>query len=182
MSGRAAVPEPDELPYSTGAELLRESTGNYLCRDAGREGMADTASLVSALLMGTFLVAVVAALARGRRWRGYAPTTGEGRDLQSTLVGATESPLAWVLAFVVLALGFGGGAVLFVTSSAAVRGTIGLAMGLAFLAITAGYLLYGVYRSLRSRGRPSSEAAAAGAGVLGLLFVAAVALNLVLAG
>jgi len=142
--------------------------------------MANAAYLASTLLMGLLGVGVVVLVLRGRHWENYRPQAAYGLQAGG---GAPASPLSkvagatstWTVAFFVLALGFLGAVI--VTASGAIGGTAVIA-GLAVAVVA--FLVGGVYVALRGNGRSSSVAAAASAMTLGLLFIAIIALNLIL--
>jgi len=142
--------------------------------------MANAAYLASTLLMGLLGVGVVVLVLRGRRWENYRPQAAYGLSAGggappsalSKVAGATST---WTVAFFLLALGFL--AAVMVTVSGAIGGTAVIA-GLSAMVVL--YIVAGVYVALRGNGRPSSVAAAGSAVTLGLLFIAAITLNLIL--
>lgn len=156
--------------------------------------MAGATYLVTAVLMGALLFATVVAVVVGRDWRQYAPrlrpapaggTAAGARRLpgEATLDGIAHSPTAWVVGFLVLALGFGVGAVLAV--GGADSGLPQLAwstLGLLFLPLLVAYLVLGTYISGVHRGHPSARAAGEAALAFGLLLVAAVVTVLLTSG
>ncbi len=134
--------------------------------------------LASALVMGALVAIVVAAVVRGRRWRQYAPQPDEDVEGRPLSAGAAEDPVGlWVAAFVVVALGAMAGAVALVSTP-----DLGLTSGpvaIGAAAIVSLYLLSGVYFLARERGHPNSLAVAETATVVGALFLAAVAAQLI---
>jgi|GEM_PF-1075689 len=142
--------------------------------------MANAAYLASTLVMGLLGVGVVVLVLRGRRWENYRPQAAYGLSAGggappsslSKFAGATST---WTVGFFLLALGLLGAVV--VASSGAVDGTVVIA-GLAVAVVA--FLVVGVYVALRGNGRSSSVAAAGSAMTLGLLFIAIIALNLIL--
>lgn len=137
--------------------------------------------LVSTLLMGLFLVAVVAFV-------GYAERREVERPASSTRPGAVlswmrESPMAWIAGFLLLVLAVGGTTLLFVGGllpdlSAGATQLAGLALaGLLALALLV-YFVWGAYSTARARGYPRSGAVAVGVWMFGLLFVAVIAAQL----
>lgn len=152
--------------------------------------MATIGFIVSSVVMGLFLVGVAAALTRGRRWRRYAPIPGAGafvgRPAESNVVARVAgSPAAWMAAFFLLALAFGGGAVLFAsgaTVSASTQQLVGVALAAVSFVVVAFFYLHGLYRSAKGWGLPTSGAVAVSAWGLGVLVVAAVAVKLLIAG
>jgi len=139
--------------------------------------MASTIYLVSAALMVLLLLAVVGGVV-GRNWKAYTPKLGRKRSVWSELAG---DETVWTLAFVVLALGVGAGATLYVsgdsysTSLVTLGGAVvGIALGLAFVF----YLFYGTYAATKAHGYQRAAAVMAGSWILGLLIVIVITLNL----
>lgn len=138
--------------------------------------------LVSTLLMGLFLVAVVAFV-------GYAERREVERPGSSARTGAVllswvrASPMAWIAGFLLLVLAVGGTTLLFVGGllpdpSAGTTQLAGLVLaGLLALALLV-YLVWGAYSTARARGYPRSGAAAVGVWMFGLLFVAVITAQL----
>ncbi|MFC7078986.1 hypothetical protein [Halorussus caseinilyticus] len=144
--------------------------------------MARTAYLTSALVTGVVLLAVWVAVARMEEWRHYDRSASE-TPARPGETGASESVGAWVAGFLLLVLVAGGGAVLLV-SDPAVASAVGswVALAVVFAVVLVGFLLWGTYSSARFRGLRSAQAALLSAWLFGSLFVAAVAVKLVLAG
>lgn len=141
--------------------------------------------IASTVLTGLLLVVLVVALARTRQWRS-ATTTIEGASHASTATALAETartPLGWTVAFFLLVIGFGGGTLVFVTGSVptAVSRSAGVVLALVFAAALGGYLFWGVYHSARYRGLKSAQATGAGLWVLGLLFIVAIVVKLLMA-
>lgn len=138
--------------------------------------MAELSYLISTVLMGLFLVAVVGFVRFSER-REYAHETPASPGLAARLRGSVGT---WIVGFLLLAAVAGGGAVLFVRTDIA-AGTA-QAAGAAFAAVIAvslvAYLGWGGYYVARGRGLGNAQAAAVGAWLLGLLFVAAIAVRL----
>lgn len=143
--------------------------------------MAQVALLLSSLI-GILLLGVVAALI-GRGSRGYTLpariTSEEGEP--SRFARAARSPAVWTLAFVGAALGLAGAALAFVGVISLPEGTravagLALAAGTGLLLLF--YVFYGTFASARARGLGSSQAAALGSWMIGLLFVVIIALKL----
>lgn len=160
--------------------------------------MAELAYLASALVTGTVVLMVWAFVARMEDWRRYdsanaGPThtgsmrTGPTRTGQSPDTGrsadTSESVGRWVLGFFALVLVAAGGAVLLV-SDAGFAAAVGdwVALASVFGVALVGFLLWGTYSSARFRGLRSAQAALLSAWLFGSLFVAGVAVKLVLAG
>lgn len=142
--------------------------------------MAGLSYVVSTVLMGLFVVLVVAAVLRGRDWYDYSPPGEEG-GLAETAREVSESPVAWMVGFLLLVFVFGGATVLYLGDATlpVSAGTIGLVLAAAFALVLAGYAFVGAYSAARSRGRPASQAVAEGVVLLGLLLVVGIAVKLV---
>ncbi|MFC5972665.1 hypothetical protein ACFPYI_15115 [Halomarina salina] len=139
--------------------------------------------LVSAGLMGVVLVAVVAAVVGLRDWRSdddrpEAEATSLGERAEGLLRSGMSSQLVWILGFLVLSFGLGGAVVLFLAGGpmSAMAAIAGVVLGVLVLLV---FLSVGTYRTVRFRGRTSASAAAVTAWTLGLLFLVAVTVNLV---
>ncbi|PSQ25884.1 hypothetical protein BRD03_12445 [Halobacteriales archaeon QS_9_68_17] len=143
----------------------------------------------STVITGLFLVAVIAATVvssrraasdGGRRPRTEAETTGRsehyvpGERLLARLRGEMA---AWVAGFLLLAVGFGGGAVLAVGDAPSLDGVV-LAL---LVALLGAYLLAGVYLLGRQRGHSTALAVAESATAFGVALIAAVVFQLVTA-
>lgn len=140
--------------------------------------MVETGYLASALVTGVLLLAVWALVARLENWRSYEPAPAAGSG-----TSALESPRTWIAGFVGLVALLGGGAVVLV-SDPSLAGSVGswvLVMG-AFGVLLLGFLLYGTYSSARARGLHSAQAALLSAWLFGSLFVAAIAVKLLVSG
>lgn len=137
--------------------------------------------LASAIVMALVLVLIVYALTRIRPWEGYEITPAEGSLPGRLLTWAWNSPVVWMLGFVLIAvvvgllsLGLVGAGMLFsLPSGLGTSVSIGL-----FGALIAGFLFFGSYFSIRSRGAQSSVAAALSTILMGFLMLAAIALQL----
>ena len=144
-------------------------------------GMAPPVYLASAVLFGIALVALAATLARSRDWRVYAPPSEERGGFDAA-EATLQSPTAWLWTFLLLALGVGAAAVLYVADPAGVvRRSAWLAMGLATAVLFGGFAFWGTYESARHRGVGSAAAALAGLWLVGGLFVVAVVVKLLTA-
>lgn len=148
--------------------------------------MAAIGYMMSALMMGVVLVALVATLARGRQWR--TPPTGEGGEARAESIAATvaemaRTPLAWTVGFLVLALVFGTATVAFVAGGvpSAIAQGVGIAVALLFASVLGTYVLWGVYHSVRNRDVPNAQAAMVSLWVVGLLLIGVVVVQLVTA-
>lgn len=141
--------------------------------------MAELSYLVSTALMGLFLVAVVAFVRISER-REYVRSSevSSAPDLASRLQNSVG---VWIAVFLLLTFAVGGGAVLYVRgdlpAGAAQAGGAALAAVLAVSLVA--YFGWGGYYIARSRGLGNAQAVAAGAWLLGMLFVAVIAVQLV---
>lgn len=142
------------------------------------------AYLASALLMAVLVVAVVAAVVRGRGWYSYdleaSGATHPGMRPDETRPSVVERTSTWILAFVVLTLGAIGGVFALMSNPSAAGGLLsGPVLAVAGLLVV-GYVLVGAYVTARQRGH-SDALAAAGVAVIGgtllLLAVSAVLLS-----
>jgi hypothetical protein len=143
--------------------------------------MAQTTFVVS-FLFGLALVATLGYVS-ARGWRRYSPPEGRsnGSSAATTAARVAQTPAAWVVAFLVAVLGFGGAAVAFVGGGGLPDGAERVATLFLFGAtalVAVFYAFYGTFVSARGRGLKNSQAAALGSWVVGLLFVAAVVLKL----
>lgn len=141
--------------------------------------------LFSTLLMGLSLLVIGWTLTQMRAWRQYTPGAsgfGAGAGRESRLAAFVRSPAAWMLGFVLLALVFGGGALAFIGGLSLPEGVsqaAGLSMAAAAVVLLVSFLVVGVYRAAKDRGIPSSQAAAMGAWVFGLVVLTVVTVRLV---
>lgn len=139
-------------------------------------------TLVSTLLMGLVLLVIAAAVVGIRNWRQEAPET-LGERGASFVARATRDPNTWGLVFVVVAFAVTAGSIVFV-GGLSVPGMGQQAMGLvlvaAFGVLLAVLLFGGVYATARARGAGRSLAVAVGVGLLGILFVAAISVQLLI--
>lgn len=143
--------------------------------------MAQAALLLSTLI-GILLIGVIAALI-GRGSRGYSlpRRVTSGDEEPSLLARAAGSPAVWTVTFVVAALGLAGAALAVagvVTLSDGATAAAGAALAGGTGLLLAFYLFYGTFASARARGLGNSQAAMIGSWVIGLLFVAVIALKL----
>jgi hypothetical protein len=139
--------------------------------------------LASAALTGGLLVALAVGIARTRHWHRSPPT--EDRDWFDFAESVAQSPTAWVVAFLALALGAGVGSILFVSGSAVpaiVHQGAFLLVVLLFVVSLGGYAFWGAYQAVRSRGVGSAQAALAGLWLVGSLFLLAVVVRLLTTG
>ena len=142
--------------------------------------MANAAYLASTLVAGLLVIGVVVLVLRSRGWNQYTPLAAYGMDSgagrpRGGLSRMASSTNTWTIAYLVTVLAFLVGAI--VTLSGAVSGqTIIVALVAAILV----YLVAGVYVAMRGNGRPSAQAAAGSAITLGMLFVLAISVKLIL--
>lgn len=142
--------------------------------------MANLVYVASALLTSVFLFAVVTAALRLGDWQSYA--RGGGSTRGAMLRDLANEPVTWMVSFILLCLGFGGAAVLYVSDTPMVgTETVGAVLAVGAFAVIGGYLFIGSYDAARSRGRPSAQAVAEGSVLLGFLVVALIAVKLVTA-
>jgi hypothetical protein len=155
--------------------------------------MAVGTYLPSTLLMGLFLIAVLVALVRIRSGEGTSSSGDRSRasDLPdiagdvpartgSTDTVSSETPIEWVVGFILLVVVAGAGAVLFIGdySLPSIGAQAGILIAAVLGGLLCGYLFSGVYISLRSHGRKSAEATAVAFWLLGLVGVAVIAVKL----
>lgn len=140
--------------------------------------MAVGATFLSTLAMGLFLLVILVTLSLAGQRRSFSRPRLESASPLSVLAG----PVGWVLGFMLAALVVGYGAVVAISDGAFVPGLGGEFQPVVLAALSALlglYVLFGSYYAARSRGAPSSLAAAASIGLVALAFVAVVTLQLV---
>lgn len=146
--------------------------------------MANSAYLATMLITAVAVAGVAVLTLRVRRWRQYSPQVsyggldGAGGRRESALSRFANAPRAWTAAYLLLALGFLAGATAY--AGGAALGIPATAVIGALVVVIVAYLVGGVYLALREHGRPSAQAAAGSAALLGLLVVAAITTRLVL--
>lgn len=138
--------------------------------------------LFAGFFVGIVLLAlVIGLLGRGRRSYTVVFSTHEAESFGSTVRRWSESPAVLSLVFLVIALGFGITAVLFIGGAGIPEGMASAAgaflVGLTGVVIVT-YLFYGSYHTARSWGLKRSQAVLVGSWVLGALFVVTVSLRL----
>ena len=132
--------------------------------------MAEQSFVASALVMGVLLVATAVAVIRMRDWRQYRP----GREGTAGEVDRTMDVVWLLLAVAVVCVGA------IVYSALPLESSMLIVLG-AFLALVlAAYLAWGVYHTLRTNGRKTSEAVMVGAWVVGSLALVGISVLLVL--
>lgn len=137
-------------------------------------------NLVSTLLMGVFLVAVLVFIHRIDR-RAYAPPREvSGSRLAGLVTGIRDSQVTWILVF--LAVTFLAGAVAVIGAGGAAMVSIGSPV-LVFAALLGimlvVYVLWGAYLMAKSHGIGNAGAVAVSAWLAGLLFAVAIVAKLV---
>ena len=142
--------------------------------------MANAAYLVSTLVMGLLALGVVVLVVRGRHWQHYTPRAAYAMDIagggpRSGLARVAGATSTWTLAYVLLVVGFLAGAIVMLSGAVSGPAVIG-----SLLAVIVLYLVGGVYLAMRGNGRPSAQAAAGSAIILGLLFVLGISVKLIL--
>lgn len=158
--------------------------------------MVEITYLTSTFLMGLFLLAIFVAIVR-LRGVGWASPASSGRAAElpertenvparstATDTVSSETPMGWVIGFLLLVLVAGGGAVMFIGGTQLPTvGTQMAGVGLAVIigGLVCGYFVSGLYLSLRSHGRHSAEAVGVTLWLLGLLGVLVIAAKLVFA-
>lgn len=145
-------------------------------------------TLISTVLTVLLLAAVVAALMRMNSRQG--PPMGTRRpdaiERHEGAVGHARelagSPAVWTVGFLLLALGVGAAAVLAVGGAKLPAGAggmlVGVLAGVAGIAVAA-YLFWGAYSAVRFRGLGNAQAVGAALWLLGLTFLAVVAVRLI---
>lgn len=143
--------------------------------------MAQLGYLVSTVLMGLFLVAVVGFLRLAER-REYSPTFSRSEASPLGAIGdLARNPAVWIAVFLVVTVGAMLAAVVFVgglVPSEAGLTAAGLVLGAVVGLLVGGYLLWGVYTTARARGFHSAAAVMVSAWALGILVVVGIAAKL----
>jgi len=144
--------------------------------------MAEISFLASTALMAIALGAIAAALSRWGAPRRYevqlgasASTGGTAGAVSRRLAAASRS--VWTVGFLALVVLATAGVAVFL-GEPSTRASLGPPVVAALGAIAVAYLVAGVYRGLRLRGRTRSEAVAVAAWTFGLVFLVAMATNL----
>lgn len=153
--------------------------------------MVAVSPVVSTVVMGVLLVAIVLAIARRGSPRGaqiasnrrFLPSgSAESPRGAGALVRATGSPTVWVAVFFLLVFGIGAGTLLAIGGfGVEVPASVAMAVAGLFVAVLGVYLAVGIYYAARGRGHPDSMAVAESVGTLALVIMAAIALRLVVA-
>ncbi len=143
-----------------------------------------TLSLLSTALMGLLAAATFLAVARVGAQR-TAPGTDGSPDRYAAVVGAladvVRKPVVWAVAFVVIAVGVGGVALLAVGDFGLPEGLSGSLLGVAYAAVgllVTGFVFLGAYFGTRGRGLGNAHGVAAGSFAAGLVFLVLIAFQL----
>ncbi|WP_255196919.1 hypothetical protein [Halorarius litoreus] len=140
--------------------------------------MVDFAYTASAVLMTVLVLVVVGAVLRFGRWQSYV--VGEAESVGERWNRVKSSPATWTAVFLLLSLGFGGLAVLWVSdTSLPGAGMFGVALAALGALVLGGYLFVGVYNAARSRGRPAAWGLFEAVVMVGFAAVVAIMVNLV---
>jgi len=134
------------------------------------------------LVVGVFVAVARYGARRTRPGRVIASEPAEGVEaLVARLGSLSRNPTVWTVAFIVLAVGLGVGAIAAVGNvglpdwvSGALFGLVAAVVGL----LLVGYVFYGAYAAARSRGLGNAHGVAAGLGALGLTFLVVIILQL----
>jgi hypothetical protein len=146
--------------------------------------MAELQLLASTVLMGVLTAAIVMVLANGRPWRSYSPTALPARPENESSV--LDRPGTMAVGFILLVF-LVGGAVVLLSGGLATMGTAAPSVDMA-LAVSAliglllvGYVVLGSYATARSHGVGYAQALLVGLWAFGLLFILAIAAQLLTA-
>ena len=138
-------------------------------------------NLVIGTVMGLVLLVIAGAIGVVRNWERQSPGMSEAG---SALENAVNSPTAWTVVFLVFALGLGIGGVVFVGGLSIPGVSQGVAQAVligGFGLLVAFFFLAGIYSTVRARGLGSAPAVGISSAILGLLIIAGIVLNLLLA-
>jgi hypothetical protein len=146
--------------------------------------VATTGLLASTVVMGLLTGAIALFVIRGRAWRRYSPDVSALRA--DSLRDGELGPGTMALGFVLLVFVVGGAAVLLVGGfetlplpAPGISAAIAIPALLGLLLV--GYVVAGSYATARSHGAGNAQAALVGLWAFGLLFVLAVAAQLLTA-
>jgi hypothetical protein len=151
--------------------------------------MVDITYLVSTVLMGLLLAGVAVAVARVYHRPQFSAAAASGGPggaggpiwtVYDRLERVAYRESVWTAGFLVLAVLLVAIVALFLGDEA-LRASLGPALAALFGTVVLGFVLLGLYRTLRLRGRSRAEAVGVGMWTLGLVFLLAVAAKLVLA-
>jgi len=137
-------------------------------------------TLLSTLLMGIVLLAMVALAVRLRPWRRVEVSADTGSSIDA-IAAVLRSPTAWMVVFFLLVL-------VTVAGSLALVGAVTLPEGTAPLVTAAligvgglvlgGFVFFGTYASVRGRGYGSAPAVGMGSLAVGLVVLVVVVVQL----
>lgn len=147
--------------------------------------MAADTSLTIALVMGLFLLAVVTVITRNKRWRIYeasdeGESTPESDALIEGVIERARNPGTWTLLFVFMTAGFAVSVLLYVGGDEASRRTAGFALAGFLLILVSSFLFIGTYITAKSKGRSNAWGVAEGIFALGVAFIGAIVVNLLI--
>ena len=141
-----------------------------------------TTALLSTVVMGGLLLAVIAFMLRGRRWQHPSPSVAVDADTVSQRI---NGPLGWSVAFFLgtfLVMGFG----MLYAAGEPVAGfepatlQLGLILSLAVVIVVA--VVVAVFGAAKSRGLNSAQAAAVSSTLFFSLFLLAIIIQLFVGG
>jgi hypothetical protein len=141
-------------------------------------------TLLSTALMGLLVAATFLAVARIGT-RRTAPEADGSADRYAAAVGAVrdviQTPVVWSVAFIVIAVGVGGVALLAVGDFGLPEGLSGSLLGVAYAAVAllvTSFVFLGAYFGARGRGLGNAHGVAAGSFAAGLVFLVLIAVQL----
>lgn len=137
-----------------------------------------TSALVSTVVMGGFLLVVLAVVLRLRNWQHPSASAAAS---PTRAARAANGPLGWSIAFFVGAFGVMALGIL-AASGEPIYGlepaTLGLlVLGVLAVVVTVG-AIFAVYAAVRTRGLNSAQAAGVSSALLGLLVLVAIVVQL----
>jgi hypothetical protein len=138
-------------------------------------------SLLMPALMGFVLVLLVWRISNVRDWRDYEISGSSRSNTGRFLTWLWSSPTAWMLTFVLAAVGVTVVGILAVSQGDVVSmatGTLLQVVLAAMIGLMALFLFFGTYFSVRSRGAANSMAAVLSALLLGFIVLGAVSLRI----
>lgn len=138
-------------------------------------------SLLMPALMGFVLVLLVWRVSNIRDWRDYEISGSSRSNTGRFLSWLWSSPKAWMLIFVVAAIGVTVVGILAVSQGDLVSmatGTLLQVVLAAMVGLMGLFLFFGTYFSIRSRGAANSMAAVLSALMMGFVVLAVVALRI----
>jgi hypothetical protein len=138
-------------------------------------------SLLMPALMGFVLVLLVWRISNIRDWRDYEISGSSRSNTSRFLEWLWSSPTAWMLTFVVAAVGVTVVGILAVSQGSLVSmatGTLLQVVLAAMIGLMGLFLFFGTYFSIRSRGAANSMAAVLSALMMGFVILALVSLRI----